>query len=32
MVSKYGSVYLLDGGSKAPLNTEKVLVIQKAIG
>ncbi|MFI5709949.1 hypothetical protein [Kribbella sp. NPDC051620] len=31
-VSKYGSVYLQDGGTDAPLNTEKTLVIQKAIG
>ncbi|ADB35812.1 hypothetical protein Kfla_6821 [Kribbella flavida DSM 17836] len=32
MVSKYGSVYLQDAGSKAPLGTEKILVVQKAIG
>jgi hypothetical protein len=32
MVSKYGSVYLQDPGSKAAPNTEKVLVVQKAVG
>jgi hypothetical protein len=32
MVSKYGSVYLQDPGDKAPRNTEKILVVQKAIG
>ncbi|GAB3828295.1 PQQ-binding-like beta-propeller repeat protein [Kribbella italica] len=32
MVSKYGSVYLQDPGSKAPTNTEKILVVQKAVG
>ncbi|WP_425827395.1 hypothetical protein [Kribbella sp. DT2] len=32
MVSKYGSVYLQDPGSKAPRNTEKILVVQKAVG
>ncbi|GAB2557756.1 hypothetical protein [Kribbella endophytica] len=31
-VSKYGSVYLQDPGNKAPSNTEKVLVVQKAVG
>lgn len=31
MVSKYGSTYLLENG-KAPLGTEKILVVQKAIG
>ncbi len=32
MVSKYGSVYLQDPGNKAPTGTEKILVVQKAIG
>lgn len=32
MVSPYGSVYLLEPGDKAPMSTEKVLVVQKAIG
>jgi hypothetical protein len=32
MVSKYGSVYLQDPGNKAPSNTEKILVVQKAVG
>jgi hypothetical protein len=31
MVSQYGSVYLLDPGDKAPLGTETILVVQKAI-
>ncbi|NEA36081.1 hypothetical protein [Streptomyces sp. SID13031] len=29
-VSKYGSTYLLSGGGKAPVLTEKILVVQKA--
>ncbi|TDU90167.1 hypothetical protein EV138_3752 [Kribbella voronezhensis] len=32
MVSKYGSVYLQEPGNKATLTTEKILVVQKAIG
>jgi hypothetical protein len=32
MVSKYGSVYLQEPGNKASLKTEKILVVQKAIG
>ncbi|MFI6829418.1 hypothetical protein ACIBG5_20160 [Kribbella sp. NPDC050241] len=32
MVSTYGSVYLLEPGDKAPMSTETVLVVQKAIG
>jgi hypothetical protein len=32
MVSKYGSAYLQDPGDKAPMTTEKILVVQKAIG
>jgi hypothetical protein len=32
MVSKYGSTYLLDPGGKAPMGTEKIFVVQKAIG
>ncbi|GAA1566860.1 hypothetical protein GCM10009789_20440 [Kribbella sancticallisti] len=32
MVSKYGSVYLLSPGGKAPTGTENILVVQKAIG
>jgi hypothetical protein len=32
MVSKYGSTYLLDAGGKAPMGTEKIFVVQKAIG
>lgn len=32
MVSKYGSVYLQEPGNKAPPNTEKILVVQKAVG
>jgi hypothetical protein len=32
MVSKYGSVYLQEPGNKATLKTEKILVVQKAIG
>jgi hypothetical protein len=31
-VSKYGSTYLLAAGQKAPLGTENILVVQKAIG
>lgn len=30
MVSKYGSTYLLNPGDKAPTDTERVLVVQKA--
>lgn len=32
MVSKYGSVYLQEPGNKASPRTEKILVVQKAIG
>jgi hypothetical protein len=32
MVSKYGSTYLLEPGGKAPMGTEKIFVVQKAIG
>ena len=32
MVSKYGSVYLQEPGNNATLKTEKILVVQKAIG
>lgn len=32
MVSKYGSTYLLDPGGKAPMGSENILVVQKAIG
>ncbi|WP_112248652.1 PQQ-binding-like beta-propeller repeat protein [Kribbella monticola] len=32
MVSKYGSVYLQEPGNNADLKTEKILVVQKAIG
>jgi hypothetical protein len=32
MVSKYGSAYLQDPGDKAPMRTERILVVQKAIG
>ena len=31
-VSKYGSTYLLAAGSTAPLGSENILVVQKAIG